>query len=381
MLARPQSRIAITATCAVILVVSLAPAGASAGSPASPGAVAHGAQNCGWKVVSSPRVNAAERHGTLVAVDAVSSRNVWTVGKSLEHWNGSSWTVYKPVRTESGQYLTAITAITSKDVFVVGGDSYAGGLIDRWNGYRWTKVYSPNPNPRFGPKVDVLNAVSGLRAHDVWAAGGQPVSDDDDTAYALHRNGRKWIGMALPSGPDTPYPNPIDGVAAVSSRYVLVVSNSGYAAVWNGKRWTEVASPVYANAITALSKDDAWAVGFSPTAVIDHWNGVKWSPSPLTLPVGWSAELESVSAGGPDDVWAVGQMETGSPHDVHERVLVAHWNGTDWTLSPSPAVQGTFMQLNGVSVLSNGDAWAVGWPGKVVSYSKLRPLIEHYVHC
>ena len=383
--ARRQGRLSLSAASSTVLALSLTMAAVGAGFPARIDPVARGDRTCGWKVVSSPQVNSAERHGTLVGVAAVSARDVWTVGNSTEHWNGSSWTVYNPVRTESDQRLTAIAAISSKDVFVVGGDSYFSGegraLLDRWNGVRWRKVYSPKTSPLFSPKTDLLNAVSGSSAQDVWAAGGQPVSDGEDRAYALHWSGHRWVGT-LPAVGDI-YPDELYGIAPISSNYVLAVGNNGYAARWNGKQWTVVDSPIYASAITALSKDDAWAVGFGSAGAVEHWNGMKWTTAPMTLPTGWSPYLESVSAAGPDDVWGVGQMSrfNSAGQFVRERVLVAHWDGTQWTQGSSPSLRARFSELTGVSMLPNGDAWAVGRYGKASSYGELRPLIEHYTHC
>lgn len=382
--AQHQSHISFGAACSAVLSLSLTTGVMGAGIRPHAGTVSSAVRTCGWAVVSSAHVNAAERYG-LVAVAAVSPRDVWTVGSSTEHWNGSSWSVYTPARTENDQQLTAISAISSKELFLVGGDSYFSGpgraLIDRFDGDRWRKVYSPKTNPLFGPKVDLLNAVSGSSSRNVWAAGGQPVSDGEDQAYILHWNGHKWVGTTLPDDGGI-FPDELYGVAAVSSRYVLVVGNGGYSAVWNGKQWTTVPSPVFANAITALSKNDAWAVGSGPAGAIEHWNGVKWTPSPLALPAGWSPDLASVSAAGPDDVWAVGQAYrvTATHRVLRTRALVAHWNGTDWALVPTPTLSGTIRQLTGVSSLPNGDAWAVGRYGRA-SHSEVRPLIEHYVRC
>ena len=65
---------------------------------------------------------------------------------------------------------------------------------------------------------------------------------------------------------------------------------------------------------------------------------------------------------------------------VNQRLLVAHWDGTDWSYDPSPTVHAGFSEFTGVSTLPNGDAWAVGSYGNA-SGSKLRPLIERYSHC
>ncbi len=54
-----------------------------------------------------------------------------------------------------------------------------------------------------------------------------------------------------------------------------------------------------------------------------HWDGNDWSQ--VDFPAG-VAVLTDVSGSALDDVWAVGADATGSP-------IMAHWDGTTWTLS------------------------------------------------
>src|SRR5215470_6404222 len=73
-------------------------------------------------------------------------------------------------------------------------------------------------------------------------------------------------------------------------------------------------------------------------------------PSPNIGPV--FNDLMGVAAVASNDVWAVGLGGTSSG-------LVLHWNGVQWSLSPTPQVN---VQLNllGVTALSGDDVWAVG---------------------
>jgi hypothetical protein len=58
-----------------------------------------------------------------------------------------------------------------------------------------------------------------------------------------------------------------------------------------------------------------------------------------------------------NDIWAVGvQTDTGG----HERTLAEHWNGSSWTIVPTPDPGTTDNVLNGVAAISTNDAWAVG---------------------
>jgi hypothetical protein len=135
-------------------------------------------------------------------------------------------------------------------------------------------------------------------------------------------------------------------------------------------------------AVSALSAGNAWAVGDLETAtdvltLVLHWNGRSWtqvaSPSPGPAPVGDS--LVDVSALSPTDAWAVGDFITLGPGPTF-KTLVLHWNGTKWARVASPNPSRQFDTLNGVSVLSRSDAWAVGVAGQ--GSSSIQALIMHW---
>lgn len=372
-----------TRVVSLAVAVSVIITGTAFASLTARASTATRSSRCGWKIVSSPKVSSAESYRwtgptafpSLHGVAAISPKNVWTIGRRIEHWNGFRWSVYQPVRADRYQSLKAIAAASSKDIWVVGGDGFAftgeaGSLIDHWNGKRWTIE-------RHVPKSDFLSTVgvSPQNGHP-WAAGGLEYADGDYEGYVVHWNGHRWVGMVPPSGQS--YPNPLDGIAPISPDDVLTVGKNQYAAKWNGKHWTILADPYGAVAVDALSSTDAWSVGGG----VEHWNGAGWSQVPLAIPSGWYTDLASVSAAGPDDAWAAGQMYRVQPNarvsDV--RVLVAHWNGVRWAYDSTVPLMGRSSEFDGISVLPNGNAWAVG------SYldakaKKMRPLIEHYSHC
>jgi hypothetical protein len=94
------------------------------------------------------------------------------------------------------------------------------------------------------------------------------------------------------------------------------------------------------------------------TTLIEHWNGHFWTlvEGPRFGPLGGD-ELEGVSALSDSDAWAVGNYYTGSEFDT----LVEHWDGTSWSQVPSPSPGGAGgSYLNGVSALATNDVWAVG---------------------
>jgi PKD domain-containing protein len=119
-------------------------------------------------------------------------------------------------------------------------------------------------------------------------------------------------------------------------------------------------------AVAAVSTSDVWAVGFydaDPDPMIEldqsliaHWNGSTWSvvPSPNVGPSG--TVLTGAVAVASNDVWAVGYSSTyGTP-----QTLTLHWNGSRWSVIPSPVVQGG-SAFEAITAVSSIDIWAVGY--------------------
>ena len=89
---------------------------------------------------------------------------------------------------------------------------------------------------------------------------------------------------------------------------------------------------------------------------------VSWRKVPSALPEEEisSAELESVSATSPNDVWAVGNYVTAPPM-ARFHSFVEHWDGEHWTQTASPRGDQGAAILYGVSSVTTGDAWTVGY--------------------
>jgi hypothetical protein len=115
------------------------------------------------------------------------------------------------------------------------------------------------------------------------------------------------------------------------------------------------------DAVTVLSATDIWAVGnfnrFSQSGqktLAEHWDGTKWTlvPTPNT------AQLVNVFAGvaaaATDDVWAVGYQE---PAPGPYSTLVEHWDGQAWKIVRSGTFTGV---LTSVAAVAPNDVWAVG---------------------
>jgi len=142
-------------------------------------------------------------------------------------------------------------------------------------------------------------------------------------------------------------------------------------------------------ATTAIASNDIWSVGFINLApnpqqlLAEHWNGSSWSVVPTPNPAGAAggSQFHGVAAAASNDVWAVGQTVSLDANGFTTwRPLVEHWNGSAWsivatpTLSPSGTTLTTSAVLNGVTVISPANVWAVGGLGSGNSGN----LIEHW---
>lgn len=120
-----------------------------------------------------------------------------------------------------------------------------------------------------------------------------------------------------------------------------------------------------------------WSVGFTNPAgyqqtLIERWDGTAWSvvPSP-NRPQG-NNYLQGVAATAPNDAWAVGRAE---PSGGGTNTFILHWDGTSWSPVPSPNIA-IYQQLSGVAVESPKSVWAVGY--YYSSGHGQQTLIEHW---
>jgi hypothetical protein len=171
--------------------------------------------------------------------------------------------------------------------------------------------------------------------------------------------------------------NQLNGVAAVSrsDAWAVGFSGNGWPATsvnktlierWNGSSWriwpspNPVGSSSMLNGVAAVSGTSAWAVGSAASGsfairhtLIEHWNGTKWNVQPSPNPAPGQDELTAVAALSPTNVWAVGT------YDLGKYPLIEHWNGTKWTVQPSPS-RGSSSGLTSVVAISARKVWAVG---------------------
>ena len=355
---------------------------------------ASSASSCGqWRIVKSPNVGSTP---TLNAVAAVSANDVWAVGSTsgaqplTEHWNGSSWQVVASPKIRSGGVLRGLAAVSANDVWAV-GINFAGqngqGLTEHWNGTKWSVV--PSPIVQAG---NALLGVTAISTNNVWAVGYYFNTSDGSTALTLveHWNGTKWNQVPSPT-PTQPQINVLVSISAINGNDMWAVGSSQdslsntdttLAEHWNGSAWGIVNTPnvgSYAqlNAVAAVSTNAVWAVGNDGTtqigAMIQYWNGSIWSVFKNPGSQMSNTALNGITVLSAHNIWAVGYTTNSS--NVTQ-TFIEHWNGAKWSIVSSPNVPATNNSLDAVSGLAGTSSlWAVGSTG---TYNSSKTLVESY---
>src|SRR5205814_3929816 len=111
-------------------------------------------------------------------------------------------------------------------------------------------------------------------------------------------------------------------------------------------------------AVAAISANDVWAVGTRPGSpyfrtLVEHWNGTTWSVAPSPNADGGDNRLLGINAVSVSDVWAVGEGAS--------QTLTEHWDGTAWSIAPSPDLGANENVLTGEASRSASDVYAVGY--------------------
>jgi hypothetical protein len=163
-------------------------------------------------------------------------------------------------------------------------------------------------------------------------------------------------------------------VAVAVAALLLLGGPAAASAAGPAGDWSIVASPNssytrtnnFLTATTCVSASDCWAVGYYNSTVstyqtlIEHWDGTAWSlaPSPNTAVTDVNV-LRGVTCVTASDCWAVGSSsELGSP----QRTLILHWDGTSWAIAASPnSAETDYNYLFGVACAAASDCLAVGY--------------------
>lgn len=234
-----------------------------------------------------------------------------------------AWRVVPGASGTSGGGGDVISALSPDDVWVLLGSTG----IQHWNGSSWAASY-----PNVPSSIYALYGIGALSDNDVWV-----------------------VGFYMP------------GACCLFENLVMH---------YDGLAWSLVPTPHVAGQpslynVSIVSRNDVWFAGypfFGEHPLIMHYDGTSVSlvPSPDIFPGG--VFLLDIVALSHNDAWAVGYY--GDPNDFIFYTLTEHWNGTAWSVVPSPNIAGNSSILFGLSAVSREDdsvssssrrdIWAVG---------------------
>ena len=294
------------------------------------------------------------------------------------------WTVTPtPTLGDDWNFLKGVSARTSRDAWAVGfyssGDNrYTFAL--HWDGGAWTIVPTPNAAPNRGfPDDNNLLSVATVGRNDAWAVGYY--RDDDVPAYqsqplAMRWNGSSWTLAALPprpSGDLTQYTlNSVDGVAPDDVWAVGWSRGRALILHWDGSSWRPSPTPVRYHSVLwdvdVRARNDVWAIGHAGRPLVLHWNGRRWRRIRVSRFKAIGGELHGIAAVGPRLVWGVGWRYN---RTLDEVTLAARWNGRSWSIARTPN--------RGYPLNNHMDDVAAAGPRNVWAVGLISDLSEEYI--
>ena len=333
-----------------------------------------------WSVVPAPDVPGYGAR--LLSIAGSSDNDIWAVGWFDEnnarhnlalHWNGSTWerVPVPDVVPDRINALNGVAVIAPNDVWAVGyavGTSYQTVTL-HWNGSTWQVV--PSPNLTRPGSYKALNAVVAISSNDIWAVGGVPIGlgVPDGRALLMHWDGSAWQLFAEPPEVVNWYTTTRFGVAARASNDVWAVGQFA-AWHWDGSTWTVPSGFSGQNLLAAsASGGTLWTAGTNPGQATTHsyipaspnaqfFNGTTWQTTSPVFNPAIDTGFHSIKVLSPSNVWAVGF--------AGKFVLTERWDGSQWTRveaangNPNPPANQAFgNRLYSVNGTATG-LWAVG---------------------
>jgi hypothetical protein len=228
------------------------------------------------------------------------------------------------------------------------------GIIYHWNGSQWSQSLRASS----GQSYDQFSSVTCAGSSDCWAVG-----------YA---------------GPHQIQYNFLPGTAP------SVVGGAALIEHWDGTDWsivptTAASAPMGQDltSVTCIDSSNCWAVGATMDAsgnpsspLVEHWDGSTWATTPNLEPLTPANILTSVTCVDASACWATGATNAASGQNMTPTPFIENWNGSSWTVEPSPNVV-AFGFLNGLACVRGGGCFAAGFSATSVNNTTtLQTLIE-----
>jgi hypothetical protein len=245
-------------------------------------------------------------------------------------------------------------------------------LVETSSGSNWSVVPSPDPP---GSLFSVLTGVSCTGPTACTAVGYSILGTATQTLVEAW-DGSTWSVVQSPDPAGSP-DSELNGVSCTTPSACTAV---GYAVIgtshdtlvesWDGGSWTIVPSPGAPGStiddllgVSCTGATSCAAVGYSTSGssigtLVELWNGSSWSVSPSPdVTNALDDYLYGVSCTGPIACTAVGYTVNGGT----TRTLIEAWDGSTWSIVPSPTPSNSLANvLSAVSCTGPVGCTAVG---------------------
>jgi hypothetical protein len=318
-----------------------------------------------WKIAPSP--DSGTSSNQLDGVSCHPATSCMAVGFSysqslgadqtlIESWNGTRWSIVPSPNNGDGTNNFLGVSCASASWCEAVGFSVAGGatqaLIESWNGRTWSIDSSPNT----GSTYSILDGVSCRLA----TRSCQAVGYDNSTSLGVDQtlieswHGGSW--SIVPSPNNGSAENILYGVSCVATRWCQAVGYYNSTSLgtiqtliemWNGSTWSIVPSPNGTNSTYLLGVScraatracqavgQVYNTSLQTFQTLDEsWNGSSWSIVPSPNQGASINDLLGVSCDAGGTCEAVGLYFDTSLGSY--QTLVESWNGRSWSIVPSP---------------------------------------------
>ncbi|MFI6515783.1 hypothetical protein ACIBF1_09510 [Spirillospora sp. NPDC050679] len=207
----------------------------------------------------------------------------------------------------------------------------------RWDGRGWKEHPIRDWSGNGG-----LHSVAAPSPSEVWVAGSVRTGEDATRPYLARFTGTAFEPVAPPPGLTMwiiRYPQ----VKATPAGLFLNggTDQAHHLYRWSGSGWTAYPDSGLhqVRVFDARTPDDVWMIGELESGygrpAARHWNGTAWREvplPPLTYEVGLPNDVIAIAS---DDVWVTGADQRFGPGEART-ALLWHWDGTAWSRAQVP---------------------------------------------
>ena len=319
-----------------------------------------------WSRAQSSVTTLSQQYFRGVACPSVTM--CFAIGSMTAEWDGSTWS--DTAQAPAPGNLTAVACASVSRCYAVG----VFGFIDQWDGTVWSTVVNPPPNATDGTGFFGVTCES---ESECFAVGftGQPYAT---TTTIEQWNGTGWSALAAPTS--SPTTGVLSAVTCRKNTSCVAVGRNAVGSTtpppddsalierWNGTRWSIDPVPSASDqsrrlaGVVCPSASRCFAVGtqyaldaVSPKSVTQQWDGHGWTVVASVTPNNVDRnELFGTTCANESRCYAVGYQTANGKHVP----MIESWNGANWSYLASPSVN--LGSLYGASCPSSTTCFAVG---------------------